>query len=120
MLTYFISGSNEYQVRTKPSGSNEWTMSLQDMTRLTNSTASLSGVSYDGYESILAFTASISGSVVGEEYRATIINSGSGIVWSGTFNVFASQSVVKGVDKNQIPLEGAVSHESNNEYIILE
>jgi len=120
MLTYIISGSNQYQIRTKPSGSNEWTMSLQDMTRLTNSTASLSGVSYDGYESILGFTASISNAVVGEEYRATIINSGSGIVWNGTINVFQSQSVDKTEYTNQIPLEGMVSYESNNEYIILE
>ena len=119
MLTYIISGSNQYQVRTKPSGSNEWTMSLQDMTRLTNSTASLSGVSYDGYESIFRFTASIDNAVVGEEYRATIINSGSGVVWNGTINVFQSQSVIPGVDKNQIPLEGIISHESENEYIIL-
>ena len=60
MLTYILSGSNTFTLRTKPTGSsNNFTMSLQDMTTLENSTASLSNVTFDGYESILAFTASI-------------------------------------------------------------
>jgi hypothetical protein len=121
MLTYTISGSNEYSIRTYPSSSNEWTMSLQDMTLLTNSTASLSGITYNGYESILNFTASIGTRIVAEQYRATIINSGSGVVWHGTINTFTSQSIDKVNYVNQIPLDGnEVSHESENKYIILE
>ena len=96
-------------------------MSLQDMTRLTNTTASLSGITFDGYESILDFTASISSAVVGEEYRATILNSGSDTpIWHGTINVFGQQTYVKDEYTNQIPLSGSISNASTNEYIILD
>ena len=72
MLGYHISQSNSYTIRTEPTASNSFTMSLQDMTTLVNSTASLSGITYDGYESILAFTASISGAIVGEHLGADV------------------------------------------------
>lgn len=121
MLTYFISGSNNYSIRTYPTSSNQFTMSLQDMTRLTNTTASLSGISYDGYESILEFTASIGNAVIGEEYRVSILNSGSSTpIWHGSINVFAPQPFIKDEYTNQIPLSGSVSNVSTNEYIILE
>lgn len=122
MLTYFISGSNYYTIRTQPTASNEYTMSVTDMTRLNTITASLSGVTYDGYESILEFTASIANAVVGEEYRVSILNSGSITpIWHGTINVFSSQSVDKTEYTNQIPLDDAFpSHQSINEYIILD
>jgi hypothetical protein len=121
MLTYFISGSNGFTVRTQPTASNEYTMSLQDMTQLNNTTASLINVSYDGYESILTFTASIDNTIIGEEYRAKILNSGSvEPIWHGTIQVYSSQSVNKPEYVNQIPLDGnEVSHTSPNEYIIL-
>lgn len=121
MLAYYISASNGYTIRTQPTSSNEFIILLQDMTQLTNLTASLVSASYDGYESILTFTASISGTVVGEEYRAKILNSGSDEpIWFGTIQVFTSQSVDKPQYVNQIPLDGnEVSHASTNEYIIL-
>lgn len=123
MLSYFISGSNTYTIRTQPTGSNSFTMSLQDMTTLVNSTASLSNITYNGYESILAFTASISGAVTAAEYRAKIINGGSEI-WHGSVQVYASQSwddSGKSDYKNQIPLDNAfISNVSENKYIILE
>ena len=72
MLTYFISGSNNYTIRVAQTTSNAFTMSLQDMTRLTNTTASLTNISYNDCESMLSFTASISGAVIGEEYRTYI------------------------------------------------
>jgi hypothetical protein len=95
-------------------------MSLQDMTLLTNTTASLSGITYNGYESILAFTASVPEAIVGSEYRVSIINSGSGEIWHGSLQAYESQSNDKTIYVNQIPLEGRISHVSNNEYIILE
>jgi hypothetical protein len=120
MLAYFISSSNQYSIRTEVTSSNQWTMSLQDMTLLTNTTASLSGITYDGYESILAFTASISPAIVGSEYRVSIINSGSGEIWHGSLQAYESQSNDKTIYVNQIPLEGRISHASTNQYIILE
>lgn len=121
MLTYYISGSNGYTIRTQPTTSNEYTMSLQDMTQLNNITASLVSISYDSYESILTFTASIGGTTIGEEYRAKILNSGSDEpIWHGTIQVYQSQSIDKPEYVNQIPLDGnEVSHTSANEYIIL-
>jgi hypothetical protein len=95
-------------------------MSLQDMTLLTNTTASLSGITFDSYENILAFTASISPAIVGSEYRVSIINSGSGEVWYGSLQAYESQSNDKTIYVNQIPLEGRISHVSNNQYIILD
>lgn len=118
MLTYFISGSNQYTIRTVSNSSSEVTMSLQDMTTLTNSTASLTGVSVSTYESLLSFTASISGAIDGEEYRATIYASGSTEpIWNGSISVFHSQSIDKPSYKTQI--DEFISHDTNNEYIII-
>jgi hypothetical protein len=94
-------------------------MSLQDMYGLNNLTASMSGISYEGYESYIGFTASISGAIVGSEYRATLLNSGSTEpLWNGTIQVYASQSVDKTVYENQNTQY--VSHESENRYIIMQ
>ena len=123
MLSYFISGSNTYTIRTQPAASNDYTMSLQDMTTQVNTTASLSGITYNAYESMLAFTASISGAVTAAEYRAKIINDGEDI-WHGSVQVYASQSWIdsgKSSYKNQIPLDDAfISNVSENKYIILD
>ncbi len=118
MLGYHISQSNSYTIRTEPTASNSFTMSLQDMTTLVNTTASLSNITYDGYESILAFTASISGAIVGEEWRATIYN-GSTSIWHGSIQAFESQSlsIPKSTYKTQI--DQFISHESENKYIIM-
>jgi hypothetical protein len=83
-------------------------------------------MSYNAYESFVAFTGSISGSYVGAEYRATLYNSGAAnitsnatgnAIWQGTFQAYTSQSVDKSVYENQIP--PVTSHASENKYIIL-
>ena len=119
MLAYSVSQSNSYTIRTEPTASNSFTMSLQDMTTQNNTTASLSGITYNGYESMLGFTASISGAIVGGEYRATIYNSGSTEpIWNGSIQVYGSQSVDKSVYENQN--NQYVSHQSENRYIIMD
>jgi hypothetical protein len=87
------------------------------MTRLTNTTASLSGVTYNTYESMLSFTASISGAIVGEEYRAFITDN-SGSIFNGSVQVFTSQSIDKPVYKTQN--DGFISNPSTNEYVIID
>ena len=117
MLTYFISGSNEYTLRAVQTTSNAFTMSIQDMTRLTNTTASLTGVTYNNCESMLSFTASIDNALVGEEYRATITN-GTATIYNGSVQVFESQSIDKPVYKTQN--DGFISNPSTNEYVIID
>ncbi len=118
MLGYHVSQSNYYTLRTEPTASNSFTMSLQDMTTLVNSTASLSNLTYDGYESMLSFTASISGAIVGEEYRATIYN-GSTSIWHGSFQAFASASLSIPKSDYENQNKQYISHESENKYIII-
>ena len=119
MQSYYISQSNSYTFRTQPtaSTSNAFTMSLTDMTTLDTFTATLSGLTYEGYESYIGFTASISGAVVASEYRATLYNSTTPI-WHGSIQVYRSQSTDdKSVYENQIP--PITSHASENRYTIL-
>jgi len=127
MLAYHLSQSNEYTFRTQPTGSNQFTMSLQDMFTLENLTMSMVSMSYNGYESFVSFTGSISGTYTGAEYRATLYNSGAASVmsnssgdaiWQGSIQVYQSQSVDKSVYENQIP--PVTSHASENRYIILD
>ena len=122
MESYYISQSNSYTFRTQPtaSTSNAFTMSLTDMTTLDTFTATLSGVTYEGYESYIGFTASISGAIVGSEYRAVLYNAsptGSIDIWRGSIQVYQSQSIDKSVYENQIP--PVTSHVSENKYIIM-
>ena len=126
MQAYHISQSNGYTFRTQPTGSNEFTMSLQDMYTLQNLTMSMASMSYNPYESFIAFTGSISASYIAAEYRATLYNSGASnlpgnatgnAIWQGSFQVYTSQSVDKSVYENQIP--PITSHASENRYIIL-
>lgn len=119
MLGYHISQSNYYTIRTEPTASSAFTMSLQDMTRLTNTTASLSGISYDGYESMLNFTASISGAIVGEEYRATITN-GTTAIWHGSVQVFMSGSTPNDKADYENQNTQYKSHVSENRYVIMD
>ena len=119
MLAYYISQSNNYTLRTQPTASSQFTMNLQDMTTLVNFTASLSGINYVEYESILKFTASISGTNIGEEYRATIINSGSTEpIWNGSIQVYESSSAAKSVYENQNTQY--ISNVTENRYIIMD
>ena len=122
MQSYYISQSNSYTFRTEPtaSTSNQFTMSLTDMTTLDTFTASMSGITYEGYESYIGFTASISGAIVASEYRAVLYNattSGSADIWRGPVQVYESQSIDKSVYENQIP--PVTSHVSENKYIIM-
>ena len=126
MLAYYISQSNEYTFRTQPTGSNQFTMSLQDMYTLQNLTMSMASMSYNPYESFIGFTGSISGAYEAAEYRATLYNQGAGnnqgnatgnAIWQGSIQVYASQSIDKSVYENQIP--PITSHASENRYIIL-
>jgi hypothetical protein len=121
MLSYYISQSNSYTIRTQVTGSNQFTMSLQDMMGLNTFTASMTNVSYSAYESILAFTASIQSASVGSEYRAVLYNqSGSASIdiWNGSWQVYSSQSIDKSVYENQNTQY--VSHDSENKYIIMD
>jgi len=117
MLTYFMSGSNGYTVRTSQTTSNALTMSLQDMTRLTNTTASLTNITYNQCESMLSFSASITNAIVGEEYRA-FITDGIDTLWNGSVQVFTSQSISKPEYNTQN--DGFISNPSANEYVIID
>lgn len=118
MLAFHISQSNEYTFRTQPTASNQFTMSLQDMYTLENVSMSMSGITYNPYESFIGFTGSISGAIVAGEYRATLINvNASEPIWNGSIQVYASESIDKSVYENQIP--PVISHTSDNRYIIL-
>jgi len=117
MLGYYISQSNDYTIRVQNTGSTNFTLTLTDMMGLNTFTASLSGVEFTAYENILAFTASISGAIVGSEYRAVLTNVGAtGSIWNGSIQVYASQSVDKAVYENKNTQY--ISHESENKYII--
>jgi hypothetical protein len=119
MLAYYISGSNGYTIRTQPTASNQFVFLLQDMTTQYNTTASLTNIQFEGYESYLSFTASISGAIIGGEYRAQILNSGSDEpIWHGSVQVYTSQSEDKPAYVNQN--DGFTSYDdSSNTYIII-
>ena len=120
MLTYIVSGSNTYTLRTQPATGNAFTMSLQNMTTQVNTTASLSGVNYQTYESMLNFTASIDGAYQSEEYRA-VISDGISDVWHGSIQLLHSQSwenLSKSDYKNQN--DQYISNVSENKYIIMQ
>ena len=126
MLTYFISASNNFTIRTEANPSYDIRLNLQNMITQENFTASLQNVSINYYESILSFSASISGARVGDEYRATITLTGydDQPIWNGSIQAFVSQSDNKPEYVNQIPLpengiHPYISNVTTNEYIIL-
>lgn len=119
MLTYFIPGGNVFTIRTAPTTSTAVTMSLQDMLTQVNTTASITSASYNECESILSFTASISGAYEGQEFR-TVIRIGTTDLYNGSVQVFGSQSISKPEYVNQIPLaSGSLSSDSSNQFIIM-
>jgi hypothetical protein len=119
MLAYYISQSNEYTFRTQPTSSNEFSMSLQDMYTLENLRMTMSGITYEPYESYIGFTGSISASIAGGEYRATLYNTGDeNPIWYGSIQVYKSSSAEKSEYENQIP--PVTSHASDNRYIIIQ
>ena len=118
MLSYFISQSNDYTFRTQPTASSEYTMSLTDMTTLETFRGTITPMSYEPYESYVSFSLAISGAIVGQEYRAELLNSGSLTpIWNGSVQVYASQSTDKSVYENQN--KQYISHLSENSYIIM-
>ncbi len=119
MLAYFISQSNDYTFRTQPTASSEFTMSLTDMTTLETFRGTIASMSYEPYESYVSFSLAISGAIVGGEYRATLLNSGSlEPLWNGSMQVYASQSTDKSVYENKN--KQYISHISENRYIIMD
>ena len=120
MLAYYISGSNIFTMRTEPTGSSTLTLHLQDMMTLKNQSSSVSPYSFNPYESLLSFSASISQPNVGSEYRA-YISDGTSSIWHGSIQVYTSQSVDKPNYTNQKPIEQVYkSNLTDNQYIILE
>ncbi len=91
---------------------------------LNSQTASLSGVEYNEFESILSFTASIDSAKVGSQYRADIIyvetlatGSQSETIWNGSIQVYKQQESTKNEYETQNTQYK--TRESNNEYVIL-
>jgi len=120
MLAYYISGSNNYSFRVAPTGSSSLTLKLQNMLTLENTSSSISPYTYEPYEGILNWTASISGALVGAQYRA-YISDNTGSIWHGSFSVFASQSIDKPAYENQLGVEERyISNLTDNEYIIMD
>lgn len=121
MLSYYISQSNITTVRINQACSNAAGLFLETENLYTfqKTTSSLGNYTYDKYQSLLTFTASLSNEIVGDEFRIKIYDTGS-VYYHGSIQVFTSQSVDKAEPNNQIPLEDIyISHQSQNEYIIL-
>jgi hypothetical protein len=94
------------------------------MLTLVNTSSSISAsarpYTYNAYESILNWTASISGARTGDQYRASITDT-TGSIWDGSISVFASQSIDKPEYINQLGVEEEYkSNITNNQYIILD
>lgn len=119
MLSYFISGSSSYSLRTKQicdTSSLSW--KLTNDFSLSEYTASIVSQSYNSRERLLQFTGSLpSGIQVGDQYTVEILDSGS-TVWNGSLQVFKEQNYVKSEYKQQIN-EEFVSNVTDNDYIIL-
>jgi hypothetical protein len=120
MLAYYISGSNNYSFRVSPTGSSTLTLNLQNMLTLENTSSSISPYTYDAYEGILNWTASIVSASTGDQYRAYITDATSSI-WHGSISVYASQSIDKPAYEAQLGVEERYkSNLTDNEYIIMD
>mgnify|MGYP003630348101 FL=1 len=131
MLSYYISQSNEFVVRTQPTASlvvsgsgtaEDMTLVLQDMMTYSSSYYNLSGsYTYNPYESILTFSQSLEGNVENaQEFIVHLSGSVSGSVYSGTMQVYASQSIdnqSKTVYTTQN--EEFISNTTDNDYIVI-
>ena len=116
MQGYYLTGSNLFTIRTQDMNSGPTlTLRLENMYTLVNTTSSISTYTFDNYENLLQFTASISGALVGGEYSARI-TSGSTDIWNGSIQVYQSQSLDTTYtnQNNQY-----VSHVTDNEFIIM-
>ena len=119
MLSYYISGSNQFTIRTENTSSGELSLHLDNLYTNTTSSYELSGsYTFTAYENILVFSQSLEGVVdVGDEFLLHIMDSGSKI-WDGSLQVYKQQEIVKSDYDTQN--DGYVSNISNNEYIVLE
>jgi hypothetical protein len=122
MLSYFGSGSNYFSIHTQPfaSASANLVLSVEDMYLLTTQSFTISGsafISYDSYESILSFSLQLPTTSVAYEYRLSLENTGS-VIYNGTMQVYASQSVNKTEYVNQNTQYK--SRLSGNEFIIMQ
>lgn len=122
MLSYFGTGSNYFSIHTQPfvSSSSNLVLNVEDMYLLTTHSFSITGsafVSYNDYESILSFSLQLPTTSVAYEYRLELTNTGS-VIYNGTMQVYASQSV----DKTQYVNQNTKykSHLSRNEFIIIQ
>jgi hypothetical protein len=121
MLSYYISQSNEFVIRTRNTGSNDvFTLKLEDMMTYATSSYTIptSSYNFNPYENILTFSQSLEGSVeTGQEYLVEISGSNSGSIYFGSMQVYASQSIDKPnyVTQN----DKFISNVTDNEYIVL-
>jgi hypothetical protein len=119
MLSYYISGSNQFTIRTENITSRLLTLHLDNLYTNVTSSYDLSGSSeYTAYENILVFSQSLEGVVeVGDEFLLHILDSGSK-VWDGSLQVYKQQEIVKSDYDTQN--DGYISNVSTNDYIILD
>ena len=128
MLSYYISQSNEFVVRTQDTASlvvsgsdiaEDMTLVLEDMMTYSQSFYPLSGsYTFNPYENVFTFSQSLEGSVRdAQEFRVHLSGSVSGSVYSGTMQVFASQSIDKVVYLTQN--EEFISNTTDNDYIVI-
>lgn len=120
MLSYYISQSNEFVVRTRNTGSNDvFTLKLEDMLTYQTSSYDLSGsYTFNPYENVFTFSQSLEGSVeTGQEFLVEISGSNSGSIYFGSMQVYSSQSIDKSVYTTQN--DEFVSNVTDNDYIVL-
>lgn len=131
MLSYYISQSNEFVVRTQDTASlvvsgsgtaEDMTLVLQDMMTYSSSYYPLSGsYTFNPYENVFTFSQSLEGNVRdAQEFRVHLSGSVSGSVYSGTMQVYASQSIdnqSKTVYTTQN--EEFISNTTDNDYIVI-
>ena len=119
MLSYYISGSNQFTIRTENTSSGELFLHLDNLYTNVTSSFDLSGsFQFTPYENILVFSQSLEGVVeVGDEFLLHIMDSGSKI-WDGSLQVYKEQQIVKSEYDTQN--DGYISNVSNNEYIVLD
>ena len=119
MLSYYISQSNEFTIRTENTSSNELSLHLDNLYTNVTSSYDLSGsYTFTSYENLLVFSQSLEGiAEVGDEYLAKIIDSGSEI-WNGSIQVYKQQVIVK--EDYLTQNDGYISTETDNDYIVID
>mgnify|MGYP000392005768 FL=1 len=128
MLSYYISQSNEFVIRTENTqsigpaftSSEDLTLVLDDMLTHTVTEYPLPTGSYtwNPYENIFTFSQSLENVVrTGQEFLIDVSGSVSGSIFRGSMQVYASQSIDKVVYTTQN--DKFVSNVTDNEYIVL-